>query len=55
MTAYVKDYLDEALPFDFATAHDHEVERLTHTTMTADHREAVQALIEKRKAVFRGN
>ena len=52
---YMKDNLDEALLFDFATARDHEAERLIRTTMTADHREAVQAFIEKRKALFRGN
>ena len=51
---YMKDNLDEALLFDFATARDHEAERLIRTTMTADHREAVQAFIEKRKAVFTG-
>jgi len=51
---YMKDNLDEALLFDFATARDHEAERLIRTTMTADHREAVQAFIEKRSAVFRG-
>jgi enoyl-CoA hydratase/carnithine racemase len=52
---YMKDNLDEALLFDFATARDHEAERLVRTTMTADHREAVQAFIEKRKAVFKGS
>jgi len=51
---YMKDNLDEALLVDFATARDHEAERLVRTTMTADHREAVQAFIEKRKAVFSG-
>src|SRR6478672_12748466 len=51
---YMKDNLDEALAFDFATARDHEAERLIRTTMTADHREAVQAFIEKRKPVFAG-
>jgi len=51
---YMKDNLDEALSFDFATARDHEAERLVRTAMTADHREAVQAFIEKRKAVFTG-
>ena len=50
---YMKDNLDEALLFDFPTARDHEAERLIRTTMTADHREAVQAFIEKRKAVFK--
>jgi enoyl-CoA hydratase/carnithine racemase len=52
---YMKDNLDEALLFDFATARDHEAERLIRLTTTADHREAVQAFIEKRKAVFKGN
>src|SRR6267378_1751574 len=51
---YMKDNLDEALLFDFATARDHEAARLIRTTMTGDHREAVQAFIEKRKAVFKG-
>jgi enoyl-CoA hydratase/carnithine racemase len=51
---YMKDNLDEALAFDFATARDHEAERLVRTTMTEDHREAVQAFIDKRKAVFQG-
>ncbi|KRR13737.1 enoyl-CoA hydratase [Bradyrhizobium jicamae] len=51
---YIKDNLDEALQFDFATARDHEAERLTRLTTTADHKEAVQAFIEKRKPVFSG-
>jgi enoyl-CoA hydratase/carnithine racemase len=41
--------------FDFATARDHEAARLIRLTSTADHREAVQAFIEKRKPVFKGN
>jgi enoyl-CoA hydratase/carnithine racemase len=52
---YMKDNLDEALLFDFATARDHEAVRMVRTAATADHREAVQAFIEKRKAVFKGN
>ena len=51
---YMKDNLDEALLFDFATARDHEAERLVRLTTTADHKEAVQAFIDKRKAVFKG-
>jgi len=51
---YMKDNLDEALLFDFATARDHEAERLVRLTITADHKEAVQAFIEKRKPVFTG-
>ena len=51
---YMKDNLDEALMFDFATARDHEAERLIRTQVTADHKEAVQAFIEKRKPVFKG-
>jgi enoyl-CoA hydratase/carnithine racemase len=51
---YMKDNLDEALAFDFPTARDHEAERLVRLTMTSDHREAVQAFIDKRKPVFRG-
>jgi len=52
---YIKDNLDEALLFDFETARDHEAERLIRLTTTADHKGAVQAFIEKRKPVFRGN
>jgi enoyl-CoA hydratase/carnithine racemase len=52
---YMKDNLDEALDVDFATARDREAERLVRLTSTADHREAVQAFIEKRKPVFIGS
>jgi enoyl-CoA hydratase/carnithine racemase len=52
---YMKDNLDEALLFDYATARDHEAERLVRLQTTADHKEAVQAFIDKRKPVFRGN
>ena len=52
---YMKDNLDEALSFDFVTARDQEAERLVRLTTTADHKEAVQAFIDKRKAVFKRN
>src|SRR3989440_2047092 len=52
---YMKDNLDEALQFDFATARDHEAERLVRLTTTPDHKEAVQAFIDKRKPVFSSN
>src|ERR1700750_1146943 len=51
---YMKDNLDEALMFDFATARDHEAERMIRAQVTADHKEAVQAFIDKRKPVFSG-
>jgi enoyl-CoA hydratase/carnithine racemase len=51
---YMKDNLDEALIFDYATARDHEAERMIRSQKTADHREAVQAFIDKRKPVFAG-
>jgi enoyl-CoA hydratase/carnithine racemase len=51
---YMKDNLDEALLFDYATARDHEAERLVRLQSTADHKEAVQAFIDKRKPVFKG-
>src|SRR3989440_1942758 len=52
---YMKDNLDEALMFDFATARDHEAERMIRAQATADHKEAVQAFIDKRKPVFKGS
>ena len=49
-----RDKCDEALMFDFATARDHEAERMIRSQKTADHREAVQAFIDKRKPLFAG-
>lgn len=51
---HMKNNLDEALSFDFETALDHEAERLVRAAATGDHREAVQAFIEKRKPDFKG-
>lgn len=51
---YMKDNLDEALQLDFESARDREAERLIRLTTTADHKEAVQAFIDKRRPVFRG-
>jgi enoyl-CoA hydratase/carnithine racemase len=50
----MKDNLDDALTVDFDTARNREAERLIPLTTSADHKEAVQAFIEKRKAVFGG-
>ena len=50
----MKDNLDDALSIDYATALHREAERLTASSRTADHKEAVQAFVEKRKPVFTG-
>jgi enoyl-CoA hydratase/carnithine racemase len=50
----IKDNLDDALHTDYRTAHYREAERLVQASRTADHREAVQAFVEKRKPVFAG-
>lgn len=52
--ASMKDNLDDALHIDYATALHREAERLVHASRTADHKEAVQAFVEKRKPVFKG-
>ncbi|MGH6776913.1 MAG: enoyl-CoA hydratase [Bradyrhizobium sp.] len=51
----MKDNLDDALVLDYAAARDREAERLVRLTTTADHREAVQAFIDKRKPLFTGS
>ncbi len=52
---FMKDSLDEALMNDFLTSLDHEAERMVRTAGTTDHKEAVKAFVEKRKAVFKGD
>ncbi|SJZ78185.1 Enoyl-CoA hydratase/carnithine racemase [Enhydrobacter aerosaccus] len=52
--ASMKDNLDEALHIDYPTALHREAERLVRASRTADHKEAVQAFVEKRKPVFKG-
>lgn len=53
--ASMKDNLDEALHIDYPTALHREAERLVRASRTADHKEAVQAFVEKRKPVFKGH
>ncbi|MEI7870697.1 MAG: enoyl-CoA hydratase-related protein [Alphaproteobacteria bacterium] len=50
----IKDNLDDALHIDYATAHYREAERLVSASRTADHKEAVQAFVDKRKPKFTG-
>jgi enoyl-CoA hydratase/carnithine racemase len=50
----IKDNLDDALHIDYPTAHFREAERLVSASRTADHKEAVQAFVEKRKPAFQG-
>jgi len=51
---HMKDNLDEALVNDFLTSMDAEAVRLVRSFHTEDHKEAVQAFIEKRKPDFKG-
>ena len=52
--ARIKDNLDHALGASFVESMDQEAENMVRTAVTADHKEAVRAFVEKRKAVFRG-
>ena len=51
----IKDNLDEAPYIDYPTAMFREAERLVGASRTADHKEAVQAFVDKRKPVFKGH
>lgn len=53
--ANMKSNLDDALHIDYPTAMFREAERLTQCSRTEDHKEAVRAFVEKRKAVFTGH
>jgi enoyl-CoA hydratase/carnithine racemase len=50
----MKDNLDDALHIDYPTALYRKAERLVQASRTEDHKEAVRAFVEKRKAVFVG-
>ena len=51
---HMKNNLDDALTQPFLTALDREAERLIATAQTGDHKEAVDAFIEKRNPRFTG-
>ena len=51
---YMKENLNRALHTDVWTAFDMEADRMWRTGMTTDHKEAVQAFVEKRPPEFRG-
>lgn len=51
---YMKANLDRALRMDLHTCLAHEAEGIVATARTEDHREAVQAFIEKRRPNFNG-
>ena len=51
---YMKENLNRALHTDVYTAMDMEADRMWRTGMTTDHKEAVQAFVEKRPPTFQG-
>ena len=52
---YMKENLNRALRADVWTALDMEADRMWRTGMTNDHKEAVQAFVEKRPPSFHGH
>jgi enoyl-CoA hydratase/carnithine racemase len=51
---YMKDNLDHAVTADFLQSLDQEAENMVRAARTSDHKEAVQAFIDKRKPTFTG-
>ena len=52
---YMKDNLDEALMFDFATARDHEAERMIRTQVTPITRKPCRPLSTSARRCLRGS
>ena len=52
--ALIKDNLNDASNIDFRESLDREAVRMIQSAATADHKEAVQAFVEKRPARFTG-
>jgi enoyl-CoA hydratase/carnithine racemase len=52
--AYMKDNLDHAVTADFLQSMDQEAENMVRAARTSDHKEAVQAFINKRRPTFSG-
>ena len=49
---FIKDHLDRAVTDDLLSCMDHEAELMVRSFQTDEHREAVQAFIEKRLPRF---
>jgi len=52
---YMKENINLATQADFKECLDREADRLVRAAQTADHKEAVQAFMEKREPIFKGN
>jgi enoyl-CoA hydratase/carnithine racemase len=52
---HMKDNLDHAMMSGFLDSLDYEAENMVRTARTLDHKEAVRAFVEKRKAAFAGH
>src|ERR1700756_5526780 len=51
---HMKDNLDHAMMSGFLDSLDYEAENMVRTARALDHKEAVRAFVEKRKAAFPG-